>query len=104
MNTIEQRYKERAELTVELARRFNNEAIKANSIVRLAVNDRVSGGSFQLHYDIKDDVFADGELHAEGSAVVYPSDYARERIVSIAKELGHEVSWNNTATIGWLSF
>ncbi len=104
MNTIEQRYAERAKLTEELVRRFNNEAIKAKSIVRLDMNERVTGGSFQIYYSVDGDPFLDGELHVGGTAIVYPSDYARDRITQIAKELGHEVSWNNTACIGWLSF
>jgi hypothetical protein len=104
METIEQRYEKRAKLTEELARQFNNEAIKAGSIVRLDINERITGGSFQIKYELNNDPFIDVELHEKGNAIVYPSDYARDRIVAIAKELGHEVSWNNTATIGWLSF
>lgn len=101
MNTIEQRYKERERLTQELARRFNNEAIKANSIVRLHIHDGISGGSFQIKYELNNDPFIDVELHEQGSAIVYPSDFARELIIEIADELGQKVSWNNTATIGW---
>ena len=103
MNTLEQKYADRKEKTIELARRFNNIAIKENSIVRLTVDDGATGGSFQIVYQIEDR-FIETEFYDKGSAIIYPSDAVRNLILELAGELGKEVSWNNTATIGRFNF
>jgi len=89
--------------TIELARRFNNYAIKHNSIIRARVQEDSRLPSFQLFYYVAEDSLVKKELYDEGCAVIYPSDEAKAVLMSFANELGYSgISYNNTGTIGWL--
>lgn len=87
--------------TLDLVENFNLDAKKSRSIVYLeSIND---GRSFQFKYNLNGDKFIKTELYEKGNAFIYISDFAYNRIDKIAKRLGHNVEWNNTESIGWLS-
>lgn len=91
-------FRERIAEAAELVLTFNTKNKK--SIVYLKLTDSASG-SFQAHLRINDK-FVNPKYYDEGSAFVYLTDSFYEEIQKLAGD--REVQWNNTGSIGWLTF
>lgn len=80
--------------TRSLCTRFNDQ----KSIVKLSVHE---DRSFQAKMGVKDP-FVMERYYEEGSACIYLNEEFYLTVIRMAKDLGYDVNWNNTRTIGWL--
>jgi len=77
---------------------FNTE--NKDSVVYLKLTDSDSD-SFQIHFRLNDP-FVEHEIYDRGNAIIYPSKAVYAEIQRLAGT--KRISWNNTASIGWLSY
>lgn len=100
----EQYLKDRHEASVKLVKQFNDKF--KGSIVYLKLTDEDSENSlhsaFQLHFNLNHDKLVESDIYNRGNAIIYPSEVVYKEIEKLAGKA--KVSWNNTATIGWLSY
>jgi len=97
---LENRGIERLVETKRIIDTFNKENKKSVVVLRL-INEDTLSAAFQIHFRFKDK-FVDTSIYDRGNAVIYPSEEVYKEIKRIAGK--QEVNWNNTASIGWLSF
>jgi hypothetical protein len=93
----EQYLAERNAETAALVNAFNTKF--PDSVVYLKLTEGIAE-SFQIHFRL-DDQFVDSKIYDRGNAIIYPSEAVYREIERLAPR---KVSWNNTASIGWLNY
>jgi hypothetical protein len=90
---------DRAAASAFVVKEFNE--LHPESAVYLKLVDESTSAAFQVLFRFNDP-WVDSSIYDRGNAVTYPSDAVFEAIKKIAYPV--EVKWNNTRSIGWLSF
>lgn len=98
MTKLDLRLIERVDEAKALVLAFNKKHKKSVVYLKLTDND---SGSFQLHLRFNDK-FVDSKPYDDGNAYAYFSEAVYEEIQKLAGD--KKISWNNTASIGWLPY